>query len=117
MRAALGDFLRLRIVLGKIDLGAVGAIEALGENAGDGGLARAARPDEEVGVGDALLGNGVGQGLGDVLLADDVLEPLRAVFARYDLVRHVNEIKRNARDTTAEVEQTAVAAFLPSRGS
>ena len=33
--------------------------------------------------------DGVGQGLGDMLLADDVGEALRAVFARYDLVRHV----------------------------
>ena len=72
--------------VGEIDLRAVGAIEALGEDAGDGRLARAARPDKEVGVGDALLRDGVGQRLGDVLLADDIGESLRAVFARYDLV-------------------------------
>jgi hypothetical protein len=39
-------------------------------------------------VGDAVLGDGIGQGLGDMLLADNVGETLRAVFARYDLVRH-----------------------------
>ncbi len=54
-RAAFGDFHGARIVVGEIDLGAVGAIEAFGKNSGDGGLARAARADEKVGVGDALL--------------------------------------------------------------
>ena len=78
--------MRLGIVVGEIDLRAVGAIEALGEDAGDGGFARAARADEQVGMGDAVLGDGVAQRLRDVLLADDILEPLRAVFARYDLV-------------------------------
>jgi hypothetical protein len=68
-------------------------------------------------VGDAVLGDGIGQGLGDMLLADNVGETLRAVFARYDLVRHVDLKQRNARATTADAEQTAVAAFLPWRGS
>ena len=86
MRAALGDFIGARIIVGEIDLGAVGAIEAFGENPGDGGFAGAARADEEVGVGNAVLGDRIGQRLGDMLLADNVGETLRAVFARYDLV-------------------------------
>ena len=36
-----------------------------------------------------LLGDGVGESLGDVLLADDIREPLRAVFSGDDLIGHV----------------------------
>jgi hypothetical protein len=39
-------------------------------------------------VGDAILPDGIGERLRDVLLADHIAEALRAVFARYDLVRH-----------------------------
>ena len=39
-------------------------------------------------MGDAPAGDGVGQRLGDVVLADDIGEPLRAVLASYDLVTH-----------------------------
>ena len=116
-RAALGDLPGMRIIVGKIDRRAIGAIEALGENAGDGRLARPAGADKQVGVRDALLGDGVGERLRDVLLSDDIGETLRPVFARYDLVRHFNSKQRNARVTTADAEQTAAAAFLPSRGS
>ena len=44
--------------------------------------------DKAIRVGDAILGDSVGQSLGDMLLANDIGEPLRAVFARYDLVCH-----------------------------
>jgi len=36
---------------------------------------------EDVAVGDAVLGERVGQGDGDVVLADDIGEALRAVFS------------------------------------
>ena len=36
----------------------------------------------------ALLFDGVGERLRDVLLPNDLGEPLRAVFAGYDLIRH-----------------------------
>jgi hypothetical protein len=36
----------------------------------------------------AFLLDGVGERLGDVLLPDDLGEPLRAVFASYDLIGH-----------------------------
>ena len=87
-RAALGDFLHARVVVVEIHLGAAGAIEAFGEDAGDGGLAGAARAAKQVGVGDALLLDGVGERLGDVFLADDVGEPLRAVLSGDDLIGH-----------------------------
>ena len=131
------------IVIGEIDLRAAGAVEAFGENAGDGGLAGAARPAEKIGVGDAVLLDGVGQRLRDVLLADDIGEALRPIFSSYDLIRHAmrftitisdcddlqagcnSEIRNpksqieieNARVTTADAEQTTVAAFRPWRGS
>ena len=52
--------------------------------------------------------------LRDMLLPDDVGELLRPVFAGDDLVTHEN---KNVRVTTADTEQTAVAAFRPWRGS
>ena len=84
-----GNFLAAGVVVGKIQFGAAGAIQALGENAGNGGLAGAARPAEQVGVGDAVLGHGVSQRLGDVLLAHYLTESLRPILSGDDLVRHV----------------------------
>ena len=87
---ALGDLLAARVGVVEVHLRAGGAVEALGEDAGDGGFAGAARAAEQVGVRDAVLRDGVGERLGDVLLADDIREPLRAIFAGDDLVTHVN---------------------------
>ena len=58
-RAAFGDFLALGIVVVEIDLGSAGAVQALGEDARDGRFARAARAAEQIGMGDALLLDGV----------------------------------------------------------
>ena len=87
-RAAFGDFLAARVGLVDVHLGAAGAVQAFGEDARDGGFARAARAAEEVGVGDAMGGDGVGKGLGDVLLPDDVAETLRPIFSGDDLIGH-----------------------------
>ena len=46
----------------------------LGKNAGDGRFAGAARAAKQIGVRDAVLLDGVGERLRDVLLADDVRE-------------------------------------------
>ena len=59
----------------------VAAVEGHGEDACDGGLADAAMAAEDVSVGDAVLQERVGERDGDVVLADDVGEALRAVFA------------------------------------
>ncbi len=88
-RAALGDFLAARVVVVEVHLRAAGAVEAFGEDAGDGGLAGAARAAEQVGVRDALLLDGMGERLRDVLLPDDIREALRAVFAGNDLISHL----------------------------
>ena len=58
---------------------AVFAVERLGEDAGRRGLADAAGAGEEVGVGDAVALEGVGQGAGDGFLADEVGEGLRPI--------------------------------------
>ncbi len=68
--------------------GSAVAVQAFGEDAGDGGFAGAARAAKQIGVRDALLLDGVGERLGDVFLADDVGETLRAVLSGYDLICH-----------------------------
>ena len=88
-RAAFSNFTTTRIVVGKIHFGAAGAVEALGKDAGDGGFAGAARAAEQVGVGGPVLPDGVGEGLGDVVLADHIVEPLRPILSRYDLIGHL----------------------------
>ncbi len=114
-RAAFGDFPATRVVVVESHCRSSGGVEALGKDARDGGLARAARPAKQVGVGDAVLLDGVGQGLGDVFLSHHLAEPLRAILPGYDLIGH--RVQSNARVTTADTEQTAVAAFRPWRGS
>ncbi len=47
-----------------------------------------ARPAKQISMGDAFLGDGIGQRLCDVFLADDIGETLRAVFAGDDLITH-----------------------------
>ena len=85
-RAAFGDFNPLRIVLREIHLRTACGVQTLGEDARDRRLARAARAAEQVGVRDAARLDGVAERLRDVLLADDIGEPLGAVLARDDLI-------------------------------
>ena len=65
------------------------AVEGLGEDAGGGGLARAPRPAEQVAMADPGLAHGVAQRHGDVVLPEDLLEPLRPEPAIEGLVRRV----------------------------
>ena len=62
----------------------VHAVQALGEDPGDRRLADAAGAAEEVGVGDPVQPDRVAERLDDVVLADDVLEPLGPVAAGDD---------------------------------
>ena len=64
--------------------GAFFAVQGLGQDAGGGGLAHAAGAGEQIGVADAIGRDGVRQGLGDVLLADQFGEGLRPVAAGDD---------------------------------
>jgi hypothetical protein len=66
----------------------VDAVQRPGEDAGGGGLAAAARPGEDKGLGDALALQGVAQGAGDGLLAQDVVERLGPPLPRERLVGH-----------------------------
>ncbi len=117
-RPALANFLTAGVLVVELDPGPVGAIQALGKDAGDGGFPGAAGADEQVGMGDPLLPDRIDQRLGDMVLADHIGEPLWAVLARYYLIRHCGDVKSGiARVTTADAEQTTVAAFLPWRGS
>jgi hypothetical protein len=60
---------------------AVLAVQSLGKDAGGGRLARAARPGEEIGVSDLVVGHLARQGRGHMGLADDLVECLGPVFA------------------------------------
>ncbi len=64
------------------------AVERLGQDAADGGLADAARPGEQPGVVQAPGGEGVRERAHDVLLTDQRAEGLRTPFARKDLIAH-----------------------------
>jgi len=88
-RPAFGNFKATGVIVVEVDLRSAGAIEALGENAGDRGLARAARPAKEVGMGDTALLDGIGKRLRDVLLSDHIAEPLRPILSRDDLIGHL----------------------------
>ena len=71
---------------------ALHAVERLGEDARGRGLADAARPDEEIGVGEAVLLDRVLQRLRDVVLPDQIVKRLRPIFARENLVAHVSNL-------------------------
>ena len=59
------------------------AVECFGENPGRTGLPRAARPGEEVGMGDAIRLERVDERLRDVFLADEFGELLRPIPPRH----------------------------------
>ena len=92
-RAALGDFDADVLVGIEVDARATGAVEGLGEDAGGGGFAGAAWPDEQVGVGQPFLGDGVAQRAHDMILAKHVGEGFWAVFAGEDLIAHTRECR------------------------
>ena len=64
------------------------AVEAFGEDAGDGGFAHAARAGEQIGVVQAAFVERVLQGFDNVFLADQIGEGFRAPLAGEDLVGH-----------------------------
>ncbi len=70
--------------------GRVGAVYHLREDAGRGGFAHSARAAEEVGVRKLSPQNGVFEGAGYVVLADERAEIVRAIFAsRNDVLFHI----------------------------
>ena len=101
-RAALSDLNALDIVVREIDLRPVSAVQALGKNPRQGRLAGSPWSAEQVGMRDALAADGVGQRLADMILTNDIAEPLRTVFAGYDLVRHQRQPNRSTRPRKAQ---------------
>ena len=85
---AAGDFLAVIAHAAGRDGRAVHAVERLGQDARGRGFADAARPDEKIGVREAVLLDRVLQRLRDVLLPDEIVERLRPIFPRENLVAH-----------------------------
>jgi hypothetical protein len=71
----------------RVDGGPLGAVERAGEEPCQRGLAHAARAGEQVRVVKSLLRDGVLQRRDDAGLSHDLVEALRTVLARENLVR------------------------------
>ena len=84
----LFDFFANIVVGVEVGFRAVGAVEGFGKDAGGRGFTDATGTDEKKGVGEATLGDGVGEGADDVVLADEFGKGARAVFASEDEVTH-----------------------------
>jgi hypothetical protein len=67
------------------------AVQSGSQNAGNGGFADPTVATEDVAVGGSSLLNGILERPGDVLLADDLGELLRTVFAGQDGITHEGE--------------------------
>ena len=65
-----------------VHLAGHGIVEAAGEDAGGGRLADAAHAGQHIGLRDAAGRKGIGEGADHRLLADEIVEAARTVFAR-----------------------------------
>ena len=88
-RSARGNF--AAGIAGAVRLGgrALHAVERLGQDARGGRLAHATHAGKNIGVGDAVGIDGIGESLGDVLLPDNLTESLRAVFSGDNFIGHL----------------------------
>ena len=91
---AAGDFLAAVAHAAGRDGRPVHAVERLGQDARGRGLADAARADEKIGVGEPILLDRVLERARDVLLADEVVERLRPIFSRENLIAHAPNLVR-----------------------
>ena len=85
---ARGDFAASVALIARFRRRAVHAIQGLGQDAGRGRFADAARARKDIGVRDAPLADRVLQRARDVLLAHNFRKRERAPFPRDDLVAH-----------------------------
>ena len=76
--------------------GAFHAVERLGEDPRRSGFAHAADTEKNVGVSDAIRFDGVRERLGDVLLADNFDERLRAIFPSDYFIAHRESVPRES---------------------
>jgi len=75
---ALGDLLTIGAFIARKGGNSFFAVEASGEDSGNGGLADSPGSGEQVSMGNALGFDGIAKDLGYVRLADDLIEGLRA---------------------------------------
>ncbi len=113
-RAAFIDADARRALVTRLGGGAILAVERLRKESGGRGLAGPTGAAEEVCMADLALTDGVLKGPGDVILADHVLERLRAVFAVECDVRHASTLWRPG--TVWAVIVVAVPLCRPDRG-
>ena len=85
---ARGHFPAGSAVVTGIDGGALPAVQRLGQNPGRGGLAHSPCPGKQIGMGDAILGDGVLEGLRRGSLPHDFSKGLRPPLAGQNLVTH-----------------------------
>jgi hypothetical protein len=76
----------------RIDGRAVNAVQGLGQDSGSRSFTNPARADKKVGVSNTLLLNRIFQRLNNVILAQNVVEYLRPIFSREDLVTHADNV-------------------------
>ena len=118
---AFGDHLAILAGAVRIGRGALLAQQRLCKQASRGGLARAARAAEQVGVADFVLLDGVFDGALDLLLPHHVLEDLRTVFAVQRLCHVVAPCPAcgyaKARETRALWSATIIRASRCGRAS
>ena len=95
--------LRYFIVVGRMYVRAAPGVESLGEQARNGGFARAARPHEEICVADSAGLYGVGERAHNVLLPDEFGKLLWAVPARYYLITFAHSLQTYRRRRRTQV--------------
>src|SRR5262249_1149997 len=78
------------------------AIERHGQDARHGSFPNAPVPTEDVAVRCPPLLNGIFQGACDMLLPDDLREPLRTILACQDLITHVRKLLYRAGECSLE---------------
>ena len=71
----------------------VHAVQSFRQDAGSRGFAGSARANEEISMRQTPFGNGVFQSTHDMVLAENVVEYLRSVFACENLVTHRSKIR------------------------
>jgi hypothetical protein len=91
------------------DRRAMNAVHSLGQNAGRRSFTCAARTDKEIGVSQTLLLNRILQRSNYVILAEDVIENLGAIFSRKDLVTHAVIVMSRPGSASVSVSVSAVA--------
>ena len=81
-----GDLEADRIIRIKVHLGTAGAIESLGQDPGGRSFSGTAGTNKQIGMGEAILRDGIFQGLDDVVLPEHIVKCPRSIFSGKYLV-------------------------------